>query len=112
MYFEFSSLFSQGSHILVPSKYAENLYQSLAGLNYTLDPNKKRLIRRTLSIPAELNKFNIKAQDTCFTQLGQSFQRFIIDGNLDDRFEKTMMRTNSILDPRVVVENSLKNTKE
>ncbi len=69
---------------MVPSKYKENLYQSLSGLNYLLDPVKKCLIRKSLDVPDDL-RYDIKSQDTCFTREGQEFQRFMIDGILDDR---------------------------
>ncbi len=49
-----------------------------------LDPERKRLLRKSLETSDEF-RYDIKSQDTCFTLEGMSFQRFMIDGTLDDR---------------------------
>lgn len=61
------------------------MYQSLTGVNYTLDSAKQQLARSS-STSGGVTRFNILLQDTCFTTKGTSCHRFIIDSVLDERF--------------------------
>ena len=73
------------SHILAPSKYKENYYQSLTGVNYQLVSAKQQLIRKEIDNNATI-VYTITLKDTCFTSSGKAFNRFIVDSILDDRF--------------------------
>ena len=55
-----------------------------------------------------IEKCKVSAQDTCFTILGQPFQRIIIDKILDCRFDETLElhRSNSY-NPRLSIEAQL-----
>lgn len=103
---------SVGAHILIPSRYKENLLQSLAGVNYVLNPAKKSLVTRSLE-PKGFEVYEVTGQDTYFTLLGNSFQRLIINKVLDGRFSESLelQRTNS-MNPRLSIESSLHTASE
>ena len=101
------------AHILSQSKFKENRYQSLNGVNYTYDPIKGRLTTQLSDDPNDILKFDIKVHDTCYTSDGGPFQRLLIDSILDSRcFAPGHTRKQSILDPMVVMDNKHKATKE
>jgi len=62
------------------------LYQSLEGINYTLDSSNQQLIRLSKDTKNTIN-FNILLEDTCFTEEGKFYHRLVIDKMLDERFK-------------------------
>ena len=57
--------------------------------------------------------YEITAQDTCFTILGKSFQRIIINKILDARFSESMeLRRTASLNARISVESALHTPEE
>lgn len=95
-----------------PSKYKENLYQSLTGVNYILDPIKKRLMRR-LPKDKKFERFEVIEQDTHFTLRGQSFQKLTVNKILDKRSQEALrLRRTSSMGQRVSIEGSMQTLNE
>jgi hypothetical protein len=97
---------------LIPSKYKENLYQSLTGVNYLLDHAKKHLIRR-LPRGKRSEKFEVIAQDIHVTLHGQSFQKLIVNKILDRRSQEALrLRRASSMDQHMSIEGSIQIVNE
>jgi len=72
------------NHILIPSKYMPNKYESLKGKMFTLDPSTKKL-KCTFGAPKEMQA-NIISQDSCYTTNSKTYMRLFIDNVFDERF--------------------------
>lgn len=74
-------------HILVPSKYMPNKYESLKGKLYTAEPKSKKL-KCTYGYSKQHPEYftTILEQDICYTQDGKTYERMLIDNILDERY--------------------------
>lgn len=74
-------------HILIPSKYMPNKYESLRGKLYTAEP-KSRKLKCTYGYSKLYPEFFtvIVEQDICYTEDGKTYERMLINNILDERY--------------------------